>query len=183
MTCLTCSRRICASSSSASIRGACPLPPARTSPTRATTSGGSCMPPGYVASLRADEQFALLDEGIGVTNAAFRTTPGSGDLRRADFARSAERLEKIARELRPQWLAFVGKEAYRGAFGSGRRSACRKRGSATRGSSSYRRPRRRTRPCRGGNGCDGSTTSPAAHPGYRSAKRCAPRWSRRMGAR
>jgi TDG/mug DNA glycosylase family protein len=63
------------------------------------------------------EQFALLDEGIGVTNAAYRTTPGSGDLRRADFAGSAERLERIARELSPAWLAFVGKEAYRGAFG------------------------------------------------------------------
>ncbi|HKC76820.1 MAG TPA: uracil-DNA glycosylase family protein, partial [Gaiellaceae bacterium] len=63
------------------------------------------------------EQFALLEEGIGVTNAAYRTTPGSGDLRRADFAGSAERLGQIARELRPSWLAFVGKEAYRGAFG------------------------------------------------------------------
>ena len=63
------------------------------------------------------EQFALLAEGIGVTNAAYRTTPGSGDLRRADFAGSAARLERIARELRPGWHAFVGKEAYRGAFG------------------------------------------------------------------
>jgi len=63
------------------------------------------------------EQFALLEEGIGVTNAAYRTTPGSGDLRRADFAGSAERLERLARELRPGWLAFVGKEAYRGTFG------------------------------------------------------------------
>jgi len=63
------------------------------------------------------EQFALLEKGIGVTNAAYRTTPGSGDLRRGDFAGSAERLEAVARELRPQWLAFVGKEAYRGAFG------------------------------------------------------------------
>ncbi|HZS31301.1 MAG TPA: mismatch-specific DNA-glycosylase [Gaiellaceae bacterium] len=63
------------------------------------------------------EQFALLEDGIGVTNAAYRTTPGSGDLRRADFAGSAERLERIARELQPAWLAFVGKEAYRGAFG------------------------------------------------------------------
>jgi double-stranded uracil-DNA glycosylase len=62
------------------------------------------------------EQFALLEEGIGVTNAAYRTTPGSGDLRRADFAGSAERLERIVRELEPGWLAFVGKEAYRGAF-------------------------------------------------------------------
>ena len=65
-----------------------------------------------------DEQFSLLEEGIGVTNAAYRMTPGSGDLRRADFAGSAERLERIARELRPRWLAFVGKEAYRGAFGT-----------------------------------------------------------------
>jgi TDG/mug DNA glycosylase family protein len=63
------------------------------------------------------EQFALLDEGIGVTNAAYRTTPGSGDLRRADFAGSAERLAQVAHELQPGWLAFVGKEAYRGAFG------------------------------------------------------------------
>ena len=63
------------------------------------------------------EQLELLREGIGVTNAAYRTTPGSGDLRRADFAGSAERLEAIARELAPRWLAFVGKEAYRGAFG------------------------------------------------------------------
>ncbi len=62
------------------------------------------------------EQFELPNEGIGVTNAAYRTTPGSGDLRRGDFAGSAERLEQIARELQPRWLAFVGKEAYRGAF-------------------------------------------------------------------
>jgi TDG/mug DNA glycosylase family protein len=64
------------------------------------------------------EQFALLEEGIGVTNAAYRTTPGSGDLRRADFAGSAERLDGIARGLKPGWLAFVGKEAFRGAFGN-----------------------------------------------------------------
>ena len=62
------------------------------------------------------EQFSLLEEGIGVTNAAYRTTPGSSDLRSADFAGSAARLERIASELRPRWLAFVGKEAYRGAF-------------------------------------------------------------------
>jgi double-stranded uracil-DNA glycosylase len=67
--------------------------------------------------LEPGEQFELLKEGIGATNAAFRTTPGSGDLRRADFAGSAERLERLAHELRPRWIAFVGKEAYRGAFG------------------------------------------------------------------
>jgi TDG/mug DNA glycosylase family protein len=63
------------------------------------------------------EQFSLLELGLGVTNAAPRTTPGSGDLRKADFAGSAERLERIAADLRPGAIGFVGKEAYRGAFG------------------------------------------------------------------
>ena len=44
------------------------------------------------------------DEGLG------------GPARRADFAGSAERLEAIAGDLQPGWIAFVGKEAYRGAF-------------------------------------------------------------------
>ena len=67
--------------------------------------------------LEPSEQHELLRLGIGVTNAAYRTTPGSGDLRRGDFAGSAQRLERIARELRPRAIGFVGKEAYRGAFG------------------------------------------------------------------
>jgi double-stranded uracil-DNA glycosylase len=67
--------------------------------------------------LRPDEQFDVLDCGIGLTNAASRTTKGSGDLRSADFQGSAERLERIARELEPEWIGFVGKEAYRGTFG------------------------------------------------------------------
>ena len=68
--------------------------------------------------LEPSEQFELLDYGIGATNAAARTTPGSSDLRRADFADSADRLRHIALELRPRAIAFVGKEAYRGAFGT-----------------------------------------------------------------
>jgi G:T/U-mismatch repair DNA glycosylase/ADP-ribose pyrophosphatase YjhB (NUDIX family) len=63
------------------------------------------------------EQFEVPKEGIGLTNAALRTTRGSGDLRRGDFAGSAQRLEELASELHPTWLAFVGKEAYRGTFG------------------------------------------------------------------
>ncbi len=66
--------------------------------------------------LDPSEQFELIAFGIGVTNAAYRTTPGSGDLRAADFAESPERLEAMARELHPRMIAFVGKEAYRGAF-------------------------------------------------------------------
>ena len=63
------------------------------------------------------EQFEVLRYGIGLTNAAPRTTPGSGDLRAGDFADSAERLERLARDLRPHAIGFVGKEAYRGPFG------------------------------------------------------------------
>ena len=63
------------------------------------------------------EQFDLLALGIGVTNAALRTTPGSSDLRKSDFAGSADRLEAIASDLRPRAIGFVGKEAYRGTFG------------------------------------------------------------------
>jgi TDG/mug DNA glycosylase family protein len=62
-----------------------------------------------------EEQFSLLELGLGVTNAAYRTTPGSGDLRRGDF--DAARLGRMAAELRPRAIAFVGKEAYRGLFG------------------------------------------------------------------
>jgi TDG/mug DNA glycosylase family protein len=67
--------------------------------------------------LDPSEQYELLKYGIGVTNAAARTTPGSGDLRKADFAGAAERLEELALRRGPAWIGFVGKEAYRGAFG------------------------------------------------------------------
>jgi TDG/mug DNA glycosylase family protein len=73
---------------------------------------------GFTPRLLApDEQFEALQFGVGLTNAAFRTTRGSGDLRRADFAGAAARLASLAEELRPGWIAFVGKEAYRGTFG------------------------------------------------------------------
>jgi TDG/mug DNA glycosylase family protein len=67
--------------------------------------------------LRPEEQFEAPRYGVGLTNAAYRTTKGSGDLRRRDFAGSAARLERLVSDLRPGVIAFVGKEAYRGAFG------------------------------------------------------------------
>ena len=66
--------------------------------------------------LEPSEENELLALGWGITNAAYRTTPGSGDLRRGDFAGSAERLGRMALDLRPAAIGFVGKEAYRGAF-------------------------------------------------------------------
>jgi double-stranded uracil-DNA glycosylase len=67
--------------------------------------------------LLPQEAAQLLPLGIGLTNAARRTTRGVGDLRKADFAGAAERLEEIARTLRPRAIAFVGKTAYSGVFG------------------------------------------------------------------
>jgi TDG/mug DNA glycosylase family protein len=66
------------------------------------------------------EQWELPGLGYGLTNAAHRTTKGSGELRRADFAGAAERLERLAAELRPGTIAFVGKAAFQGAFGLAR---------------------------------------------------------------
>jgi double-stranded uracil-DNA glycosylase len=66
--------------------------------------------------LQPDEEQALLDDRIGVTNAARRVTRGSGELRRTDFADAPSRLGRIARDLRPGAFGFVGKQAYAGAF-------------------------------------------------------------------
>jgi TDG/mug DNA glycosylase family protein len=70
--------------------------------------------------LDPSEQRELPSLGYGLTNAAYRTTKGSGDLRRADFAGAPERLLRFAEELRPGVIAFVGKAAYQGAFGLAR---------------------------------------------------------------
>jgi TDG/mug DNA glycosylase family protein len=64
--------------------------------------------------LDPQEQFELLALGYGATNAAARTTPGSGDLRRGDF--DLARMQRVVQEYRPGVIAFVGKEAYRGLF-------------------------------------------------------------------
>src|ERR671937_2162123 len=52
--------------------------------------------------LAPQEQWAMLELRYGLTNAAERTTRGSGDLRRRDFAGAADRLGQIARDLEPK---------------------------------------------------------------------------------
>jgi TDG/mug DNA glycosylase family protein len=66
--------------------------------------------------LEPQEQGQLLEHELGLTNAARRTTHGSGELRARDFERTAERLEALADELRPLVIAFVGKAAYQGTY-------------------------------------------------------------------
>ena len=67
--------------------------------------------------LRPEEAHELPRYGLGLTNAARRTTKGSGDLRKADFEDAAARLAEIACSLRPHAIGFVGKIAYTGPFG------------------------------------------------------------------
>ena len=96
------------------------------------------------------------------SGSASRTPPtgrraGSGDLRAGDFAGSAERLEGLARELRPGVIALrrqggLPRPVPR-APGARPPGAD---GSARRRSSCSRRPRRRTPPCPGRSGCAGS---------------------------
>ncbi|MEX0850884.1 MAG: mismatch-specific DNA-glycosylase [Gaiellaceae bacterium] len=73
---------------------------------------------GFTPRLLLPEEAAeLVHFRVGLTNAARRTTRGSGDLRKDDFAGAAERLGEIASSFRPAVIAFVGKTAYTGVFG------------------------------------------------------------------
>jgi TDG/mug DNA glycosylase family protein len=67
--------------------------------------------------LEPQEAAELVPLGLGLTNAAGRTTRGAGDLRKADFAGAADRHEHVAHTIRPAVIAFVGKAAYTGTFG------------------------------------------------------------------
>jgi TDG/mug DNA glycosylase family protein len=67
--------------------------------------------------LLPQDQNELLRYGVGLTNAVRRTTRGSGELRKADFAGARERLEAIAEAHVPRAIGFVGKIAYTGVFG------------------------------------------------------------------
>jgi len=62
--------------------------------------------------LRPGLQRDLLGLGIGVTNVVTRATPGSADVTREDILRGRERLARLVADMKPQRLAFVGKQAY-----------------------------------------------------------------------
>jgi double-stranded uracil-DNA glycosylase len=70
--------------------------------------------------LDPSEQWELLELGYGLTNAAYRTTKGSGELRRGDFVGARERMGATRRGHRAGMIAFVGKSSYRGVFGGPR---------------------------------------------------------------
>lgn len=67
--------------------------------------------------LRPEEEFELLDLGLGITNVAPRATARADELSRDELIRGGEALREKILALRPDWLAVVGIGAYRTAFG------------------------------------------------------------------
>lgn len=66
--------------------------------------------------LRPDEQFDLLEYGLGITNVAPRTTARADELSRAELTAGARRLTALVSKYRPRWLAVLGVTAYRVGF-------------------------------------------------------------------
>ncbi len=70
--------------------------------------------------LRPDEQSALLDYGLGVTNVVPRTTARADELSRDELVAGGVRLRAAVGTYQPTWLAVLGVTAYRVAFAAPR---------------------------------------------------------------
>jgi double-stranded uracil-DNA glycosylase len=66
--------------------------------------------------LRPDEQWELLELGLGVTNVVPRASARADELSGAELRAGAARLMALVREQRPRVLAVLGISAYRAAF-------------------------------------------------------------------
>jgi double-stranded uracil-DNA glycosylase len=67
------------------------------------------------------EERSLLDMGVGITNLVPRTTAVASELTPAELREGLRRVEKLACDYKPAYLAFLGMLAYRSA--TGRRNA------------------------------------------------------------
>jgi TDG/mug DNA glycosylase family protein len=67
--------------------------------------------------LRPDEQWELLDLGVGITNVAARATARADELTHDELVDGAKILAAKVLDLEPAWLAVVGIGAYRTGFG------------------------------------------------------------------
>jgi TDG/mug DNA glycosylase family protein len=67
--------------------------------------------------LRPEEQWTLLDLGLGITNVASRATARADELTPDELVEGGEALRDKVRRFRPTWLAVVGIGAYRTGFG------------------------------------------------------------------
>jgi double-stranded uracil-DNA glycosylase len=66
--------------------------------------------------LDPSEDGTLSSLGLGVTNLVARATASADELRRSELRAGAARLERVAAELRPAFVAVLGLGAYRTAF-------------------------------------------------------------------
>jgi TDG/mug DNA glycosylase family protein len=79
---------------------------------------GALRDAGFIpADFAPGDQPRLVALGLGITNVVTRATPGSADVTKEDVERGRARLHALVREEHPEWLAFVGKEAYKMATG------------------------------------------------------------------
>jgi double-stranded uracil-DNA glycosylase len=67
-------------------------------------------------ALGPQEQWSLLELGLGFTNVAARATARADELRREELVSGGQVLRTKVERLRPSWLAVVGIGAYRTAF-------------------------------------------------------------------
>src|ERR1700754_1535714 len=72
--------------------------------------------------LRADEQWELLEVGLGITNVVGRATARADELSGDELRAGSERLTTLISEYRPRVLAVLGVTAYRVGFGVGHAS-------------------------------------------------------------
>jgi double-stranded uracil-DNA glycosylase len=66
--------------------------------------------------LRPDEQWELLDVGLGITNVAARASARADELSDDELRAGGARLTTLIGEYRPRVLAVLGVSAYRAAF-------------------------------------------------------------------
>jgi double-stranded uracil-DNA glycosylase len=66
--------------------------------------------------LRPDEQWELLDLGLGITNVVPRASARADELGADELREGARRLMKLVGDQRPRMLAVLGISAYRAAF-------------------------------------------------------------------
>ena len=74
-----------------------------------------------LVSGRGDPRSALTVDGVGMTDLVKRSTTGTKDLHRAEYAAGVERVERLARWLEPGLVLFVGLEGWRAAVDRGAR--------------------------------------------------------------
>lgn len=63
--------------------------------------------------LRPDEERELLSAGCGITNIVPRATAGASELSATDYLAGAKSLHRKVRRYRPEFVAFLGIDAYR----------------------------------------------------------------------